>query len=63
MNFCLQKGFSVDSFYSGVLGPNATFGLELSNLNAGTSTLSLSIIVYGKALLSYISIRYLSYEQ
>ena len=56
------SGFVVDSFKSG-MGSNAVFGLGLRNPVAGTSTLSVTVYVMGRAFLTSVSVYYLSFEQ
>jgi hypothetical protein len=55
------SGFTVNSFKTGV-GTNPVFGVGLINQVPGTSSLSVNVIVYGRALLSTITAYYISYE-
>ena len=55
-----KLGFAVDDFEPG-LGSNPVFGLALNNLSPNTVDLGLNVVVFGKALLTSISIRYLSF--
>jgi hypothetical protein len=56
------SGFAVNSFQNGGLG-NANFGLGLIWPNVQATSLGVTVIVYGRALLSSVSTYYLSYEE
>lgn len=55
------SGFTVNSFKTGT-GMNPVFGVGMVNQVPGTSSLSVDVIIYGRALLSTITAYYISYE-
>lgn len=56
------SGFKVDDFKTG-MGSNAVFGVGLRDDFAGSSALSISVYVFGRALLTSVSVYYMSYEE
>lgn len=54
------SGFAVDSFRNGI-GSNSAFGIALKKSNAGSSSLTLTVYIIGRAYLTSVSVYYFSF--